>query len=133
MYLIFFFFSSRRRHTRCALVTGVQTCALPICSPDRANEPDPANENGGPEAGPPSSHSVGCRSGGFSFTGLDDRARIEALHRRIAVDQFDHGERCGIAIAEAGLQHTGVATLAFGIALVQRREQLLDRSLFRQE
>src|SRR3546814_19036462 len=28
----FFFFSSRRRHTRCALVTGVQTCALPISS-----------------------------------------------------------------------------------------------------
>src|SRR3546814_13456038 len=27
----FFFFSSRRRHTRCSLVTGVQTCALPIC------------------------------------------------------------------------------------------------------
>src|SRR3546814_4665756 len=28
--LFLFFFSSRRRHTRCALVTGVQTCALPI-------------------------------------------------------------------------------------------------------
>src|SRR3546814_6766167 len=28
--LLSFFFSSRRRHTRCALVTGVQTCALPI-------------------------------------------------------------------------------------------------------
>src|SRR3546814_3958591 len=27
---LIFFFSSRRRHTRCALVTGVQTCALPI-------------------------------------------------------------------------------------------------------
>src|SRR3546814_5211810 len=27
----FFFFSSRRRHTSCALVTAVQTCALPIC------------------------------------------------------------------------------------------------------
>src|SRR3546814_9652357 len=27
---VVFFFSSRRRHTRCALVTGVQTCALPI-------------------------------------------------------------------------------------------------------
>src|SRR3546814_14531879 len=26
------FCSSRRRHTRCALVTGVQTCALPICT-----------------------------------------------------------------------------------------------------
>src|SRR3546814_6411266 len=32
-----FFFSSRRRHTRCALVTGVQTCALPISL--RANGP----------------------------------------------------------------------------------------------
>src|SRR3546814_6632099 len=31
-----FFFSSRRRHTRCALVTGVQTCALPI-SQDRGD------------------------------------------------------------------------------------------------
>src|SRR3546814_2184804 len=30
MLVEFFFFSSRRRHTRCALVTGVQTCALPI-------------------------------------------------------------------------------------------------------
>src|SRR3546814_8624372 len=28
--LFIFFLSSRRRHTRCALVTGVQTCALPI-------------------------------------------------------------------------------------------------------
>src|SRR3546814_1813554 len=34
LYLCFccVFFSSRRRHTRCALVTGVQTCALPISS-----------------------------------------------------------------------------------------------------
>src|SRR3546814_14905295 len=30
MLFVFFCFSSRRRHTRCALVTGVQTCALPI-------------------------------------------------------------------------------------------------------
>src|SRR3546814_11701268 len=33
---LFFFFSSRRRHTRCALVTGVQTCALPIYSWNRS-------------------------------------------------------------------------------------------------
>src|SRR3546814_3739652 len=33
---LFFFFSSRRRHTRCALVTGVQTCALPISVADVA-------------------------------------------------------------------------------------------------
>src|SRR3546814_6098186 len=30
VFCVVFFFSSRRRHTRCALVTGVQTCALPI-------------------------------------------------------------------------------------------------------
>src|SRR3546814_8031305 len=30
LHRLFFVFSSRRRHTRCALVTGVQTCALPI-------------------------------------------------------------------------------------------------------
>src|SRR3546814_16346895 len=33
--MIHCFFSSRRRHTRCALVTGVQTCALPILSTDK--------------------------------------------------------------------------------------------------
>src|SRR3546814_6407065 len=33
-YVLLFFFSSRRRHTICALVTGVQTCALPIYSAD---------------------------------------------------------------------------------------------------
>src|SRR3546814_6064739 len=32
IFAVFFFFSSRRRHTSCALVTGVQTCALPIYS-----------------------------------------------------------------------------------------------------
>src|SRR3546814_6827629 len=45
-----FFFSSRRRHTRCALVTGVQTCALPIFQPFnrfllRADLPDPVAGN----------------------------------------------------------------------------------------
>src|SRR3546814_4511546 len=41
LYVLFiFFFSSRRRHTRCALVTGVQTCALPIShSHNRINCP----------------------------------------------------------------------------------------------
>src|SRR3546814_1386795 len=33
-----FVFSSRRRHTRCALVTGVQTCALPIDAQDKYAE-----------------------------------------------------------------------------------------------
>src|SRR3546814_19366254 len=41
-YVLWFFFSSRRRHTRCALVTGVQTCALPISgveSPVKVDSP----------------------------------------------------------------------------------------------
>src|SRR3546814_8156948 len=37
--LVVFFFSSRRRHTRCALVTGVQTCALPIFPAAGAQQP----------------------------------------------------------------------------------------------
>src|SRR3546814_10631016 len=39
--IFIFLFSSRRRHTRCALVTGVQTCALPIyvyCAGDHVPE-----------------------------------------------------------------------------------------------
>src|SRR3546814_5366894 len=37
-YMFVFFFSSRRRHTICALVTGVQTCALPILAYFRAKQ-----------------------------------------------------------------------------------------------
>src|SRR3546814_4228503 len=36
LFCYYFFFSSRRRHTRCALVTGVQTCALPILKGEAA-------------------------------------------------------------------------------------------------
>src|SRR3546814_7621958 len=58
--LPFFFFSSRRRHTRCALVTGVQTCALPICRllrlPAGRNRPRPAGCGGG---GTPPDHRRG--------------------------------------------------------------------------
>src|SRR3546814_7460680 len=43
MDVMFFFFSSRRRHTRCALVTGVQTCALPISGPAGADYRQPGS------------------------------------------------------------------------------------------
>src|SRR3546814_19531439 len=56
MWLLFLFFSSRRRHTRCALVTGVQTCALPICRG--------ASNSGGETIGPfVSSPSTARRAG----------------------------------------------------------------------
>src|SRR3546814_2078325 len=44
-FCVLFFFSSRRRHTRCALVTGVQTCALPIFA--RHQRLDAERESGG--------------------------------------------------------------------------------------
>src|SRR3546814_7184184 len=44
---MYFFFSSRRRHTRCALVTGVQTCALPIYR-QRSEHMDTLLEDGVP-------------------------------------------------------------------------------------
>src|SRR3546814_20856831 len=48
-----FFFSSRRRHTICALVTGVQTCALPISGTARCPaRPAPAR-----------SRTAGCGTG----------------------------------------------------------------------
>src|SRR3546814_10629430 len=43
---MFVFFSSRRRHTRCALVTGVQTCALPISMQQRGYQTAGAKELG---------------------------------------------------------------------------------------
>src|SRR3546814_13196602 len=43
MRCLFFFFSSRRRHPRCALVTGVQTCALPISPAARCPVPRPGD------------------------------------------------------------------------------------------
>src|SRR3546814_10658710 len=42
-----FFVSSKRRHTRCALVTGVQTCALPISQEDRPGHPQGRQRRGG--------------------------------------------------------------------------------------
>src|SRR3546814_2034750 len=38
MEYVFFFFARRRRHTICALVTGGQTCALPIFGDDRGRD-----------------------------------------------------------------------------------------------
>src|SRR3546814_4384778 len=60
VFVYFFFCSSRRRHTRCALVTGVQTCALPVltdasgCRPEADIEAAPKKVIG---------HRVGVRIG----------------------------------------------------------------------
>src|SRR3546814_1386749 len=60
---LMFVFSSRRRHTRCALVTGVQTCALPISSA-LGSDCGIANVNIGP-----SGAEIGGAFGGEKETG----------------------------------------------------------------
>src|SRR3546814_3653035 len=58
-----FFFSSRRRHTRCALVTGVQTCALPISHRARQFARDAAPEPHQPGRGRPAPVAPAARRG----------------------------------------------------------------------
>src|SRR3546814_4347858 len=53
----YYFFSSRRRHTRCALVTGVQTCALPIF-----REGDTSNASTNKTVVPIRPYKLPCRS-----------------------------------------------------------------------
>src|SRR3546814_11515485 len=63
-FVVVFFFSSRRRHTRCALVTGVQTCALPI---------SPANPNILPEWATYKPEKAWSYEAGLKFNLLDRR------------------------------------------------------------
>src|SRR3546814_13387968 len=77
-----FFFSSRRRHTICALVTGVQTCALPISGvrPRPRSRPPPART-----PAPPASRCVvpwpGVRRSSFRSRG-DQPSRCSELALR---------------------------------------------------
>src|SRR3546814_4291509 len=79
---LFFFFSSRRRHTRCALVTGVQTCALPICWPVWADRRyTPAMQN------PSSSESVTLPAAGNAVAARH-RWGLNSLSGRLLVLTF---------------------------------------------
>src|SRR3546814_9191922 len=89
---VLFYFSNRRRNTRCALVTGVQTCALPIYR--RQPERDPDRRAGGPRqvAGDALAH----RFGGVEALGVE---RVEVELERLRLDQLrrvrQHGDRGG--------------------------------------
>src|SRR3546814_17148855 len=56
-----FFCSSRRRHTSCALVTGVQTCALPIWLPRRRTNSAPHPRRDQKNHGPHHHHNLPAR------------------------------------------------------------------------
>src|SRR3546814_12187252 len=83
-----FFFSSIRRHTRCALVTGVQTCALPIYS----GADDARRACGG--APPRDDAGCGDRKAGAAArrqAGLGLAGAIPAAYRRPRISPFGPG------------------------------------------
>src|SRR3546814_5276966 len=94
---MFFFFSSRIRHTRCALVTGVQTCALPI---SRLSKRDNSQEKGRRprrEVGAPAQCSLRGGNAGKGFASPKNRAdactREQAWHRPEVVPPVERGPR----------------------------------------
>src|SRR3546814_1084190 len=88
-----FFFPSRRRHTSCALVTGVQTCALPICSTDT---PGRQNAKGRAWRGPLAGRlglsaacgrdGAGSGSGGRTVVVGDRKSVLEGKNVSVRVD-----------------------------------------------
>src|SRR3546814_7349756 len=81
MMSLLFFFSSRRRHTRCALVTGVQTCALPIYKWIGTGGSSPFGHGG--------YHPEGIRLGGPS---AGNRTAIKVWEKREYKDYDDQQE-----------------------------------------
>src|SRR3546814_8806169 len=82
---MFFFFSSRRRHTRCALVTGVQTCALPISADEASGVAIPAAVGKG--AQPPTPHRGGKPGGTIgALSALGGRRGACGQVRRFCLD-----------------------------------------------
>src|SRR3546814_9488535 len=104
--MFIFFFSSRRRHTRCALVTGVQTGALPIFLPGQESGPLLAGMTAEPIAlGHVAAH-------------WDELLR------------FATSIRTGTATASAMLRRLSAYPRQNGLALAMRELGRLERSIF---
>src|SRR3546814_20593365 len=90
------FYSSRRRHTSCALVTGVQTCALPFSTPRRAEE-------GALRAERPRRHRLGIVA-----RGRDEhrRERVAERHRAARGHRRDRGPQNVVPVVEVGVGDT---------------------------
>src|SRR3546814_2873433 len=108
-----FFFSSRRRHTRCALVTGVQTCALPISAGERLVVAGCLGVAAGADRLRLAGHQVGA------LAGLDE----VVAGRRIGAQRPVVGVGLGIAVRRPRLRAAGdhVAVVAGDDRVVTRR------------
>src|SRR3546814_8818413 len=78
------FFSSRIRHTRCALVTGVETCALPITPGCSAPRTDPQTGQRGGAGGMVKLTRIYTRGGDKGKTSLGGGERVEKHHPRVS-------------------------------------------------
>src|SRR3546814_17137845 len=93
------FLSSRRRHTRCALVTGVQTCALPIYPVPGLGEPQRGDGAAEPAAD-------------------DEHIGVKALRTQFSAP-------CGLA----SLRECRVSSWKSGVLeVVDELQQVLDRA-----
>src|SRR3546814_21133431 len=107
---MFFFFSSRRRHTRCALVTGVQTCALPISTPFRQIEAE----------------IVSLPQGGGVLASIE-RAALEQEARRFAESQGYAVDWNAVAQLDAEALDNGIGQMAaFDAAAKQALLEVAD-------
>src|SRR6202040_513003 len=71
--------------------------------------------------------SVALRRGGRGLFGMRlNGTRILAFGLDVAIDELDHRDRRGIAVAEAGLHDAGIAAVAVLVARPDHLEQLLD-------
>src|SRR3546814_9275620 len=80
--LFYFFFSSRRRHTRCALVTGVQTCALPISEAAQLHMDIGKLGERSDRTAPVREHGIAPRSVGPDAEGAADMIEDDRLVRK---------------------------------------------------
>src|SRR3546814_2949393 len=101
-----FFFSSRRRHTRCALVTGVQTCALPISHEQAVYQAKLAQREAKrkatgkkPGGKPPTPPTAGPRA--------DDQINLTDADSRIMKTSGGGFEQCHNGQAEIGRESCG--------------------------
>src|SRR3546814_7618249 len=111
--LFWFFFSSRRRHTRGALVTGVQTCALPIYGADDV-EPLARAAGAGDDA-----DAAGAEAERFQDF-IADAHFLLGFGRKADADRVADPGPEQVADAECALDRAADQPARFGDAEVQR-------------
>src|SRR3546814_1097987 len=132
LFVLVFFFSSRRRHTRCALVTGVQTCALPISAPSGLSQAELLRSVYSRSRLRPQDIDYVVTHG--TGTQLGDPVEINALY-----DVFKNGADkqgyCALTSTKSNLGHTFAASgLVSVISLVQAiRHETIPASLHCEE